>query len=95
MSPRCSFTVQSIGVSFLVSVEGGKNLAKVKVEDADRKDVFQFADELSSGAGKVRKGKDENFNKSMGPLKLLPTWAVRCVAQAVALAMPVLMFAAG
>jgi hypothetical protein len=93
---------QTIDISFLAMVEGGKNLAKVKVSNIDKKTVDQVATELDAGSQRLRKvrppslthvphahtrssltvrwqGTDENFKKSMGPLKLLPTWLIRCV----------------
>ena len=64
-------------MSFLTVLEGGKNLAKVKVCQADTKSVEQIAKELTKGSDKLRKGDDENFKKSMGPLHILPTWLIR------------------
>jgi len=66
-------------VSFLTVLDGGKNLAKVKVCQADTKSVDQIAKELSKGSDKLRKGDDENFKKSMGPLYILPTWMIRII----------------
>lgn len=58
-------------------LEGGKNLAKVKVTAIDTKPIEHIAKELEKGADKLRKGNDENFKKSMGPLHFLPTFLIR------------------
>ncbi len=67
----------NVSVAFLVALEGGKNLAKVKVEDIDKATLPEIAAKLRGGAGDLRTGKDENFKKSQGPLQLLPTWLIR------------------
>jgi len=66
-------------VSFLAVLDEGKNLAKVKVNQIDTKSLEQIAKELSAGANKLRKGTDENFKKSMGPVRILPTWIIRVI----------------
>lgn len=66
-----------VSVAFLVALEGGKNLAKAKVVDLDKKSVVDLAVELRELAEKLRSGKDEAFKKSMGPIKFLPTWIIR------------------
>ena len=69
----------TVDITWLVSLEDGRNLAKAKVERADTKTLREIAGELSAAAEKLRKGKDEQFNKSQGPLKALPTWLIRPV----------------
>lgn len=68
---------QTVDVSYLVALEEGKNLAKAKICDFDKKSVVEAAAELRELAQKLYGGKDDNFNKSMGPVKLLPTWLLR------------------
>jgi pyruvate/2-oxoglutarate dehydrogenase complex dihydrolipoamide acyltransferase (E2) component len=67
----------SVSVAFLVALDGGKNLAKAKIEDLDKKSIADLATELKALATKLRSGKDEAFKKSMGPIKFLPTWIIR------------------
>jgi pyruvate dehydrogenase E2 component (dihydrolipoamide acetyltransferase) len=67
----------SVNITFLVALDGGKNLAKAKVDDYDQKSVVDAAVELRQLAEKLHKGEDESFKKSMGPLKMLPTWIIR------------------
>lgn len=70
---------QTADVAFLVNLEGGNDLAKAKVSNADQKSVAEIASELGAAAGKLRRGEDESFKKAQGPLKLLPTWLIRPV----------------
>ncbi|HCH61184.1 MAG: hypothetical protein CL927_19550 [Deltaproteobacteria bacterium] len=67
----------SVDISFLVALEEGRNLAKAKITDLDRKSVTELGQELRALAEKLHSGTDESFNKSMQPLKLLPTWLIR------------------
>lgn len=67
----------TVDISFLVAVEGGKDLAKVKIESLDEKDVTEVAKVLRAKARKLREGKDEDFEKSKGMLRALPTWVIR------------------
>jgi len=68
---------KTVDLSVLTTVEGGKNLSKVKICDVDKKSVEDICQVLEDGATKLRTGKDENFKKSMGPIKLLPTFIIR------------------
>ncbi len=68
---------ERVSVAFLVAFEDGKNLAKAKVDDLDKKSVLEATVELRQLAEKLHKGKDDAFNKSMGPVRLLPVWVIR------------------
>lgn len=70
---------ETADVAFLVSLEGGKDLAKFKVCEVDKKTITQVADELALGAERLRQGKDENFEKPKTLIRLLPTWIIRPV----------------
>lgn len=67
----------TVDVAYLVALEEGKNLAKAKVTEADRKSVLDIAKELRALAEKLHSGKDEQFKKSMGPLSWMPSWLIR------------------
>lgn len=67
----------TVDLAYLVALEEGADLAKAKIEHIDRKSVADIARELRELAGKLRKGADANFEKSKGPLKILPTWLIR------------------
>lgn len=67
----------TVDLAYLVSLEEGQNLAKAKVCDIDKKSVAAIARELRELAGKLHEGRDDQFNKSQGPLQILPTWLLR------------------
>ena len=68
---------KTVDISYLVALEEGRNLAKAKVCNMDQKSVVELAAELRGLAQKLHSGKDEAFNKSMQPLKMLPSWLIR------------------
>ncbi len=72
---------ETVDVSFLVAVDGGRNLAKAKISRLDEKSVLDAARELRRQASRLHAGEDEAFNKSMQPLKMLPSWAIRPLLQ--------------
>lgn len=67
----------TVDITFLVALEEGKNLAKAKIHRYDGKSVAEAAKELRELASRLHRGEDESFNKSMGPLKLLPSFLIR------------------
>lgn len=67
----------TVDVAFLVALEGGKDLAKAKIASADKKSVADIAREVREHADRLRQGKDSDFEKSKGLLRLLPTWLLR------------------
>jgi pyruvate/2-oxoglutarate dehydrogenase complex dihydrolipoamide acyltransferase (E2) component len=67
----------SVDVTFLVALDDGADLAKATVRGAHRKTVADISNELAALAERLRKGKDDAFNKSKGPIKMLPTWVLR------------------
>lgn len=67
----------TIDIAFLVTLEDGKNLAKVKVDEMDKKSLVDVSRLLREASERLRTGKDEGFKKSMGPIKMLPTWIIR------------------
>lgn len=68
---------ETVDVAYLVALEEGANLAKAKVCEIDKKSVADIARELRELAQKLHKGEDEQFQKSQGPIQLLPTWLIR------------------
>lgn len=67
----------SVDITYLVAMEDGSDLAKAKVADADKKSLSQIAQELREQANRLREGRDEDWEKSKGAIKLLPTWLLR------------------
>ncbi|MCB9641274.1 MAG: 2-oxo acid dehydrogenase subunit E2 [Myxococcales bacterium] len=68
---------KTVDVTYLVALEEGADLAKAKVNEADKKTVVDIAKELRELAGRLHKGKDENFEKNKGLLRILPTFMLR------------------
>lgn len=68
---------KTMDLSFLVSVEGGADLGKFKVCNIDKKSIVEICDELKAGSDRLRKGKDENFEKPKKLIRWLPTWLIR------------------
>lgn len=64
-------------LAFLVALEEGADLAKAKVRCINEKSVSDIAGELQALAQKLHRGEDDDFKKSQGPLKILPTWLIR------------------
>jgi pyruvate dehydrogenase E2 component (dihydrolipoamide acetyltransferase) len=67
----------TVAAAFLVATEDGRNLAKVKIDGLDRVSCTDICETLRAGAQRLHKGEDEQFNKSQGPLRLLPSWLIR------------------
>jgi len=65
---------QTVDLSFLTTVEGGNNLFHCKVDQCEKKKVVDIAQTLIKKSDELRTNKDVDFQKSMGPAKLLPTW---------------------
>jgi hypothetical protein len=63
---------ETVDIAFLVTLDEGSDLAKVKIENVDQKSTGELAAELREYAGRLRKGKDEGFEKSKGLLKWMP-----------------------
>lgn len=71
------YQYDDVSVSFLVQVDGGKQLAQVLVKDIDTMTPADVAAKLQGGASHIRTGKDENFKKSAGIASKVPTWMLR------------------
>eukprot|EP01101_Sappina_pedata_P008504 TRINITY_DN4732_c0_g1_i1.p1 TRINITY_DN4732_c0_g1~~TRINITY_DN4732_c0_g1_i1.p1 ORF type:complete len:304 (-),score=103.24 TRINITY_DN4732_c0_g1_i1:54-965(-) len=69
----------SIDIGCLVAIEGGENLANAKLTKVDLRTIEEIADALAERAEKLRKGKDEDFNKANQLLKALPVFLIRPV----------------
>jgi pyruvate dehydrogenase E2 component (dihydrolipoamide acetyltransferase) len=69
----------TIDVTWLVALEDGANLAKAKVSDVDKRSLTDVAADLRGRAERLRGGRDADFEKSQGPIKMLPMWLLRPV----------------
>lgn len=68
---------KTVDLAFLVSLEGGKDLAKFKIENIDKKTTVEIARELRLGAERLRQGEDQEFERPKTLIKILPTWIIR------------------
>lgn len=74
---------ETADIAFLVSLDGGGDLAKVKVCDVDKKTNLDIANELKARAENLRCGKDEAFERSKPMLRWMPTWLLRPLVWAI------------
>jgi pyruvate/2-oxoglutarate dehydrogenase complex dihydrolipoamide acyltransferase (E2) component len=70
---------EEVAIAFLVSMDDGSDLAKAKVRHIDRKSVAEIARDLRERTGRLRKGEDDDWERSKGVVKVLPTWLLRPV----------------
>lgn len=67
----------TVDIAFLVALEGGNDLAKAKVCNADQKPIVEIARELAAASGRLRSGGDRDFEKSKGAIKAMPMWLLK------------------
>ena len=67
----------TIDIGCLVNLDDGKDLANVKIQNANKLSVIDISRSLKERAGKLRTGKDEDFKKTTNTLKLLPVLLVK------------------
>ena len=67
----------TVDITWLVTMEDGSDLAKLKLADVDKRPIHEIARELRERTGRVRKGQDDAFEKSKGIIRLLPTWLLK------------------
>ena len=70
---------ETVDVTFLVAVEGGADLAKAKIERVDEKSLVDISRALRERAERLRGGRDDEFEKSKGVVRMLPMWLLRPV----------------
>lgn len=68
---------ETVDVFYITAVEGGRSLSGVKVENADKKSVFEIATELTARATKMKAGDDPEFAKTKKTMEALPPRALR------------------
>lgn len=66
-----------VSIAFLVSMPDGSDLMRAKVDDVDQKTPADIARDLRERAERLRSGADEDYNKSMGVVRKLPTQLLR------------------
>jgi pyruvate/2-oxoglutarate dehydrogenase complex dihydrolipoamide acyltransferase (E2) component len=68
---------ESVDISFVVALEGGRDLSSVKVRNADRKTAAEIAVELADRAGRVRTGTDAQFGRTKRTIERTPPRLLR------------------
>ncbi len=68
---------ETCDLAFLIAIPQGHDLGKFKVCNIDQKKTIEIAKELREAAGKLRGGKDSEFQKSQDVVRLLPVWLIR------------------
>lgn len=73
-----AYLKDTVDVYFQVDIEGGKDLSGVVINDCGRKTIVQVCEELRDLATKLRKGQDEQYEKTQkGCIGAMPGWAMR------------------
>eukprot|EP00761_Pharyngomonas_kirbyi_P000334 gb/GECH01000334.1/.p1 GENE.gb/GECH01000334.1/~~gb/GECH01000334.1/.p1 ORF type:complete len:300 (+),score=78.61 gb/GECH01000334.1/:1-900(+) len=67
----------TLDVSVLVDIDDGKDLGKLKIHNADQLSVIEIAKQIDDLANKVRKGKDQDFEKTKQSIRMTPTWLLK------------------
>ncbi|MBX3472474.1 MAG: 2-oxo acid dehydrogenase subunit E2 [Planctomycetes bacterium] len=74
------YTKDTVDVYFQVDVEDGKDLSGVTVPDTGRKSIVEVAETLRDRAGRLRGGKDQQYEKTQkGCLGSMPVWVLRAL----------------
>lgn len=78
-----TYVKDTVDVYFQVDVDNGADLSGVTVSDAGRKTAVQVSQELTAHAERLRKGKDEQYEKTQKGLlgRLIPVFLLRLVLQ--------------
>ena len=71
------FPHKQTDIGVLVNIEGGKDLANAKIENADKKSVVDISRQLYEKAQKLRTGKDKDFKKTTNTLKFIPVFMLK------------------
>jgi pyruvate dehydrogenase E2 component (dihydrolipoamide acetyltransferase) len=73
-----AYIKDTVDVYFQVDVQDGKDLSGVVVPDTGKKTVVEVAQILRENAERLRKGKDEQYEKTQkGCVGKLPSWGIR------------------
>ena len=62
----------SVDIFYITAVEGGRSLSGVRVDNADKKSVFEIASELTARSSRMKAGDDPDFAKTKKTMEALP-----------------------
>jgi pyruvate/2-oxoglutarate dehydrogenase complex dihydrolipoamide acyltransferase (E2) component len=71
--------LEQCDIAFAVDIDGGSDLAPIKVRQADTLSPAEIAAVLQRGAERLRGGRDEAYGKTSRLVDLAPAWAIRPV----------------
>ena len=77
--------LETCDIGFAVDIDGGHDLAPVKVRFVDQKTPADIARELASGVSQLRSGTEPHYARSTGIVRRVPSWALRPLISAVSL----------
>lgn len=66
-------------IAFAVDIDGGADLAPIKVREADTLSPVEIATALKRGANRLRAGRDDAYRQTSRLVDLAPSWAMRPV----------------
>ena len=67
-----AYPVDTVDVFFIAAVDGGRDLSGVKVANADRRSVYEVADELARRSAAMREGRDPDLARTKRVMERLP-----------------------
>jgi len=68
---------ETCDIAFAVDIDGGTDLAPIKVRDIDTKTPVEVARELDFGAARARAGQDPHHSRSAWYVRVAPPWTLR------------------
>ena len=66
-------------IAFAVDIDGGADLAPIKVREADTLTPAEIATALQRGAERLRGGRDDAYGRTSRLVRIAPSWAIRPV----------------
>jgi pyruvate/2-oxoglutarate dehydrogenase complex dihydrolipoamide acyltransferase (E2) component len=71
--------LEQCDIAFAVDIDGGSDLAPIKVRQADTLSPVEIAVTLQRGAQRLRAGRDDAYSRTSRLVEIAPAWAMRPV----------------
>ena len=71
--------LEQCDIAFAVDIDGGSDLAPIKVRRADTLTPVEIARALQRGAERLRAGRDESYGATSRLVEIAPAWTIRPV----------------
>lgn len=75
-----------VSVSILAALDGGSDLARIKVQRADMRSLADIAGAVEAGLAALRTGADQRHSAGRGVVEALPAWLLRPVIRTIGFA---------